>query len=99
MNSWLDDFKNAESVVKAVLTDNPETRADDRKLIIKVWEVQGLKLEPEQKSMSMRILPVETITRARRKIQENGLYRPIKEVYDQRQLLDENVSKYMVGGE
>ncbi len=95
MNKWLDDYKNSESMVKAVMRDFPETRGDDRKLMLKVWEIQGLRLTPEQQQMFMKVFPAETIRRSRQKLHERGNYMPVKQVYEQRRLLDGDVRDYM----
>jgi len=84
----LQDYKNAETLVKSVLRDIPDTRGDDTELIMATWEKQGLKLTPEQKSMIRKCHSPETITRARRKIQEMGIYLPSRIVIQQRTLLE-----------
>ena len=67
MNNWIKDFGNVGSLIKAIMKDHPETRKDDRKLILKVWEHQGLVLTKKQQDQLFKCSPVETITRARRK--------------------------------
>jgi hypothetical protein len=94
-NKWLDDYKTAERLVNSVLRDYPDTRRNDKELMIKIWEVQGLKLTDEQKFLFGKCLPAETIRRSRQKIQEMGAYRPEKPVYEQRKLLDDEISSFM----
>lgn len=84
MLSISSQIKNAEALVKMILRDNPETRGDDLKLLLKVWEFQGLKFNEKQKYMFTRVMNPETIRRTRQKIQELGLYRPTPEIYQAR---------------
>ena len=91
MLSILTQIKNAESFVRMILKSNPETRGDDKKLILKVWEFQGLKLTPQQKIMFDKVMSPETIRRSRQKIQQIGFYRPIPEIYQARIDAGDNV--------
>lgn len=91
MTTWLNDFKTAKKLIQSVLRDNEKTRGDDKELILTVWEKQGLKLDESQKALFKKVLPPETITRARRKIQETGLFKPRTVVYEQRQILEKEV--------
>ena len=91
MSNWLKDFKTAKTLVISVLRDNKRARSDDRELYVAVWEKQGLNLTVSQKTLFKKLLSAETIGRARRQVQETGLYRPPKEAYNQRQLLEEEV--------
>ena len=85
---WFTDFNNSKKIVKSVLRDCIPARGNDKILLLEVWERQGLKLTDGQKSLFKKLIPPETITRARRQIQERRLYRPAKEIYEQRQLLE-----------
>ena len=68
----INQYKNAEHTIREVLRIYPETRNDDRELILKVWEVEGLELTPIQKQFFLKVMPAETIRRTRQKIQESG---------------------------
>jgi len=68
--------KKAEQLVLNVLRDHPETRSDDKELIIQAWEAQGLALTYYQKAKLRQIFSNETIRRCRQKIQESGLFLP-----------------------
>lgn len=59
----------------------PETRSSDRKLMLAVWFQQNNNYQDNFKKFFLNeaIMP-ETITRLRRKLQEDGLYPPTKEV-------------------
>ncbi len=88
------DYKDSESFVKSILAEKPETRGDDWELLMAVWEKQGLKLTDDQKKMLRKCHPAETITRARRATQATGLYRPDRNVFEQRSLLEEGFRKH-----
>lgn len=92
---WFEKFEKAEDLVEAVLKNVPEARENDMALLAVVWQMQGLKLTPEQFKQMKRCLPAETITRARRKIQQEGKYMPNKHKYEQRKLLEEEVRRYI----
>ncbi len=57
------DIKNAEPLIRKILSEFPETRNDDRELILKVWEAQGLKLSSYQAKLFKRVFSPETIRR------------------------------------
>lgn len=88
-----EEIKTAETFVKTVLRDCPETRGSDKKLLIETWERQGLHLTPEQVNIFMKCLPAETITRARREVQAAGWYRPSEGVQQFRMFAHEDVKK------
>jgi len=81
-------FKNAEQLVASVLKDCPETRENDKLLILKVWELQGLKFTNEQKTLFLSCFSPETIRRERQKIQEGGLFRPSRYKQAERSLFE-----------
>lgn len=61
-------------LVEQILIDIPQTRSDDRYLLLKVWERCGLILDPVQQTKFMDVPSSETIRRIRQKIQESGRY-------------------------
>lgn len=71
--------------VEKALATYPATRDNDRKLIIAVWWLQDINYQDNFKEFFLHkaIMP-ETITRARRKIQEGGKYRPSKQAQEDR---------------
>ena len=73
-----------ELIVKDVLTSMPETRGDDKELILQIWKSQGLVLTIEQISKIKRCSSPETIRRIRQKIQHDGLLRPPEKVWKAR---------------
>ena len=60
--------------VREVLENNRKARNSDQELVIDVWEKYGLYLSVEQRAKFLLIPSSDTITRCRRKIQENGEY-------------------------
>jgi hypothetical protein len=61
--------RKIESIVRIVLTGNKECRNSDKKLLLEVWELEGLKLTDEQKRIFLEHCSIaESITRARRKL-------------------------------
>jgi hypothetical protein len=70
----LGKIRNVSKTVERVLASTPETRDSDTKLIIKVWELQGLCLTPEQQEKLHNVANPESIRRNRQKLQERGLY-------------------------
>lgn len=68
------------NLVEQALRDKPETRSNDRELILEVWARQDPEYYKRFKLffLSEAIMP-ESITRARRKIQEGGKYPPTKQ--------------------
>jgi hypothetical protein len=72
-------------LVERALTAWPETRDSDRKLILAVWWLQDNDYEQHFRSffLNKAIMP-DTITRCRRKLQEQGKYPASKEVENAR---------------
>lgn len=70
-----------------VLYRYPTTRDSDKLLLLEVWETQGLILSPEQQQKFMGVATAESVTRARRKIQETE-FKPSKAVADARAALE-----------
>jgi hypothetical protein len=58
--------------VRQILENNYKARNSDQELVIQVWEKYGLYLTGEQRAKLLEIPSSDTITRCRRKIQENG---------------------------
>lgn len=77
------DYNKIQDLVKVVLERDEKTRNSDKELLIAVWQLLGFYLSETQKQKFMSLPSVESITRARRKFQESGLYQAsdkIKEV-------------------
>ena len=71
--------------VKAILSAMPKTRSSDLELWLVYAYKSGLKLTPEQQEVIKGMPSFETITRVRRKLQEDGNYRASSEVARVRQ--------------
>lgn len=61
-------MKAAVKVVRSTLDKFKRTREDDRLLQLRVWEVYGFYLTPEQKEIFLRLPSAETISRRRREM-------------------------------
>jgi len=75
----------AQILVERALKELPITRGSDRHLIVAVWHYQNpeWRLDPTKWLLSKAIMP-ETITRHRRKFQEQGLYLPEEKITEAR---------------
>lgn len=75
--------------VERILSQYPETRGNDRLLILRVWETLGLGFSQSQRKLflSARVPSPETIRRTRQKLQEAGKYRPDEGTVNQRKKL------------
>lgn len=72
-------FKNSHELVSHILSEFPETRADDIELIFKCWELQHVRFDRFMIDMiKAYCFSPESITRERRKIQERGELLPEK---------------------
>ena len=75
--------KRLKIIVDDILKNNPLTRSDDALLVYKVWQrfmkEQGEVLNPSIYSMIKNYFP-DTITRTRRKLNQEGIYLPPKEI-------------------
>ena len=71
--------------VERALKSWPETRDSDRKLILAVWWLQDNDYESHFRSFfSHKAIMPETITRCRRKLQEQGQYKASSKVEEGR---------------
>jgi hypothetical protein len=86
-------YKSTEDLVKNILKDKPKTRGDDIELILTVWEYQGLNLTESQKAIIRKCHSSEAITRARRRIQQSGLFMPNNNIVQQRSFLQDTFRK------
>ena len=86
-----EEIEKADNLIKYCFAYWPETKSNDRLLFLKVWDLQGFKLTPQQQTMFLKVvLSPETISRRRRKIQEDARekldtkYLPRPEVLEKR---------------
>ena len=75
------------STVEHALRMNEQARSSDKILLIQVWHDMGLDLDPKQMRKFLDIPSPETITRVRRKLQEEGKYLGDKEVMEERKFM------------
>lgn len=87
-----DDVIMVKDVVEAVLKNDERTRNDDKWLVIKVLQELGINIFiPYDK---LDVMPsFESITRARRKFQEAGLYPPTVKVAEHRREEEQKMRK------
>lgn len=85
------NIKNLKDLVWEILKENPDTRDNDKLLIMKVWEEQGLKFNDQQLGMFFKVAFPETITRLRREIQGEGHFKADGLRQAQRSLLEMEV--------
>ena len=68
--------------VETTLDRHPETRSDNRFLILRIWDELGLDLTPEQWARVPSLPQPETLRRTRAKIQnEEGRFLPWDDLY------------------
>lgn len=69
------EMEKTESQVKTLLSDDPRTRDSDLYLVVRYWQIyDNIPIHLTDEEMD-RMTTAETITRARRKIQQQGLYK------------------------
>jgi hypothetical protein len=73
-----------KKLVERVLELKPETRDDDKLLMLYVWQMQGLHFSKGQLEAFKKASSPESIRRTRQKLQEEGLYLASPEVEEQR---------------
>ena len=87
------EFMEIKDVVEEVLSDYARARVDDHFLIFKTlqnldlleFNVERDKIEIQREDMN-KLPSFETITRARRKLQSEGLYEAPEEVDEKREI-------------
>lgn len=80
-----------EGRVRQKLESRPELRADDKKLIVAVWEDLGLHLTPEQQKKLFAVYAPESIRRVRQKLNERGIGLPDIRTQKKRKVLAEQM--------
>jgi len=61
------------SKVKRIMEVYPTSRDSDKDLLLRVWHIEGFELSYRQRAAFLKCSSAESITRARRKIQEEEL--------------------------
>lgn len=70
--------------VESILKHVPKTRDSDKELMIVYMRKFGLELTPKQEELFREMPTAETLTRVRRKLQEDGKYQASAEVRAER---------------
>ncbi|RLG36791.1 MAG: hypothetical protein DRN91_07115 [Candidatus Alkanophagales archaeon] len=80
-------FKGVELCVSYILAHFPETRSNDKLLLLRYWEMVDKIKIPRAfwREFLRKATTPETITRARRRIQAEGEFLPRREVLERRQ--------------
>ena len=63
------------TIVEQILSEHPKSRDSDNDLLARVWYAMGLRLTREQYDKLQELPSSDTITRIRRKLQEQGKYK------------------------
>ena len=93
--SFAEKQKKVTEIVKNCMISDEVCRNDDLWLIINVWRWQGIKIYVDYKKMKQLITP-ESITRARRKIQETELEATDPEVIKKRRKRQKNFHDFYI---
>jgi len=89
-----EEIEKADNLIKYCFAYWPETKSSDRLLFLKVWDLQGLKLTPQQQTLFLQVvLSPETISRRRRKIQEEARERLDKKYLPRPEVLEKRLGK------
>lgn len=88
-------FSRVARDVERVLSVNPDARKSDKDLLWMYWRHMGLELAPHQIELFKSLPSPETVTRSRRKLQEQGKYLPpesiTKERYEQAEMAKQEI--------
>lgn len=98
INDVVDEHIVARDLVYDVLKTVPVTRDDDMLLLFEVWSRQGINFDLSDTDLST-LFNAETITRGRRKIQnDDGLFLPSSVVVAKRRRINEELLREYYGG-
>jgi len=87
-----EDILTVKDAVEEVLREDKRARNNDKWLIIQVLRKLGFKIYIDYKQLD-EMPSFESITRCRRKFQEQGLYLPDKDVREARRQEEEEMRK------
>lgn len=95
------EIEKADVLIKYCFAYWPETKSNDMLLFLQVWDLQGLKFTAQQRNLFLHeVLSPETLSRRRRKIQEDARekldvkYLPRPEVLKKRLGKQEDLRKF-----
>jgi hypothetical protein len=84
------EIQTLKGIIEKILAENPQTRNNDMLLIKKVYAQFGVNVVISEGFKSY-IPPFESITRIRRKLQENGQFQADLNIYEQRSANEEEM--------
>ena len=95
------ELKDTETIVRYIMAHFPETRSNDKLLMLHYWELADKIRIPRTfwRDFMKKATPPETITRVRRKIQAEGDYLPREEVYQKRQARSRKFREILKAGQ
>jgi hypothetical protein len=89
-----EQIEKADNLIKYCFAYWPETKNSDMLLFLQVWGLQGLKLSSQQRDLFLHeVLSPETISRRRRKIQEEARERLDKKYLPRPEVLEKRLGK------
>ena len=99
--SLKEELKDTETMVRYIMSHFPETRSNDKLLMLYYWELADKIRIPRTfwRDFMKKATPPETITRVRRKIQAEGDYLPREEVYQKRQARSRKFRQILKAGQ
>lgn len=77
MTKLSEKFNKISDLVWHCLKEFPETRGDDKELMLRVWDMQGWRIPNKLRPFFIhKVASPESIRRCRQLIQAEGLYQP-----------------------
>jgi len=94
-------LKDTEAIVRYIMAHFPETRSNDKLLMLHYWTIADrIKIPREFWRAFMRYATTpETITRVRRLIQSQGDYQPREEVKQKRRVRSKKFREVLKAGQ
>jgi hypothetical protein len=84
-----------KDAVEEVLREDKFSRDSDMHLILEVWKREGLEVTEEQEKFIKNVCsPTESITRVRRRLQEEGYYKASPAIKAEREAQQQNVRQH-----
>ena len=101
VDRFKDKIQGVELCVRHIMALFPETRSNDKLLMLYYWELADKIRIPRTfwRDFMKKATPPETITRVRRKIQAEGDYLPREEVYQKRQARSRKFRQILKAGQ
>jgi hypothetical protein len=77
-------MRSTQKIVAAILANSPAARASDKRLLVEFWQTMGIGMSQRQAEVFAALPSPEAVTRARRKLQEDGKYLPSPQIQQER---------------